>query len=245
MLSSVFVFSGFRSLRNPDAAAPLAEAFLEKAKSVLPQPLSDLVPTDGATAVRINAAVHVVGGLMLSTGRMPRLSSLTLAASMVPTTFAGHAFWTYDDPAARSQHQTQFFKNLALMGGLLIAAVDTEGKPSVAWRTRAAAHQAGEAVASALPSGGESSETAALFEETIGNVAKAAKEHSAHLASVAKEQAPVVAEAAKEGGEAVMEAAREQAPVVAEAVQERAAKVGRRAAKQAAKAAKRAQAKVE
>ena len=32
-----------------------------------------------------------------------------------------------------------FFKNLSMLGGLLLAAVDTEGRPGVAWRAKHAA----------------------------------------------------------------------------------------------------------
>lgn len=128
MLASTFVVAGVRSMRSPDHSAPMAEAFLEKARSVLPQPIAGLLPSDGASAVRANAAVHFVGGLLLTTGRMTRVSSLALAATLVPTTLAGHAFWTYDDPAQRNMHQIQFLKNLSMMGGLLLAAAD--GKPA-------------------------------------------------------------------------------------------------------------------
>lgn len=124
MLSAVFVVAGFNTLRNPDAAAPAAAAFMDKAKSVVPQPLGGLLPKDGAAAVRFNGAVHVVAGLLLATGRVPRLASLTLAASLIPTTVAGHAFWAQDDPAARRQHLLQFAKNVSVMGGLMLAATD-------------------------------------------------------------------------------------------------------------------------
>jgi len=43
---------------------------------------------------------------------------------MVPTTVAGHAYWSHEDPAARAQHRIQFHKNLAMIGGLLFAVVD-------------------------------------------------------------------------------------------------------------------------
>jgi hypothetical protein len=33
----------------------------------------------------------------------------------------------------------QFFKNVSMVGGLLLAGVDTEGRPGVAWRARRAA----------------------------------------------------------------------------------------------------------
>ncbi|WP_446665659.1 DoxX family protein [Flexivirga sp. B27] len=243
MLSSIFVVAGFNSLRNPDHAAPAAAPVLDKCRAMLPQQVASLVPADPATGVRVNGAVHVVGGLLLATGKFPRVASSVLAATLVPTTLAGHPFWQEDDPAKRAQQQIHFFKNVSLFGGLLIAAVDTEGKPSVAWRSRAAAQHAGEAVSSSLSSG-EGADTISSFKETVGNVAEAAKEHSAHLADVAKEQAPVVAEAARERGEAVAEAFREHGPVVAEAVRERGGRAGRRAAKQAAKAAKQARAQL-
>jgi hypothetical protein len=54
----------------------------------------------------------------------------------VPTTLAGHQFWNESDPAQKANHRVHFFKNVSMLGGLLLAAVDTEGKPGVAWRTR-------------------------------------------------------------------------------------------------------------
>jgi hypothetical protein len=57
-----------------------------------------------------------------------------LSASIVPTTVAGHAFWNETDPVVRKQQRTQFLKNLGLLGGLLLATVDTEGKPGLAYR---------------------------------------------------------------------------------------------------------------
>ena len=66
-------------------------------------------------------------------------TALALAASLVPTTYAGHPFWEEKDPGARAAQRTQFFKNTSMLGGLLLASVDTEGRPGVAWRARRAA----------------------------------------------------------------------------------------------------------
>jgi uncharacterized membrane protein YphA (DoxX/SURF4 family) len=66
----------------------------------------------------------VVGGTLLALGRAPRLSALALAGSLIPTTLAGHAYWTVEDPAARKQQRIHFHKNMALIGGLLFAALD-------------------------------------------------------------------------------------------------------------------------
>jgi uncharacterized membrane protein YphA (DoxX/SURF4 family) len=118
-------------------AGRVAERVPELAEKIAP---GIPVPTDPATLIRINGGVQILAGLALATGRAPRLSAAVLAASLVPTTYAGHPFWEEKDKAARAGQRIQFFKNLSMMGGLLLAAVDTEGKPGLAWRTRHAAH---------------------------------------------------------------------------------------------------------
>ncbi|WP_324275696.1 hypothetical protein [Blastococcus brunescens] len=60
----------------------------------------------------------------------------------MPTTLAGHRFWEEDDPKVSFEKIAHFVKNLGLIGGLLLATVDTEGKPSVGYRARRAAKRA-------------------------------------------------------------------------------------------------------
>jgi uncharacterized membrane protein YphA (DoxX/SURF4 family) len=62
--------------------------------------------------------------VLLALGVAPRLSALVLAGSMIPTTLAAHRFWTVEDPEVRKQQQVQFHKNMAMIGGLLFAALD-------------------------------------------------------------------------------------------------------------------------
>jgi putative oxidoreductase len=93
-------------------------------------------------AVRINGAVQLVAGSLLALGRWPRLSALAIAATLVPTTLAGHRFWEAEEDEVQAQQRTHFLKNLSMLGGLLIASADTAGSPSVAWRTRHAAKSA-------------------------------------------------------------------------------------------------------
>ena len=85
----------------------------------------------------------MVAGTLLALGRFPRLSALALAATLVPTTAAGHRFWEAEEDADRAQQRIHFLKNLSMFGGLLIAAADTSGQPSLAWRTRHGAQAAG------------------------------------------------------------------------------------------------------
>ncbi|MEU6391003.1 DoxX family protein [Streptomyces sp. NPDC046939] len=133
MLASVFVTSGLTTLRDPARVAPAAEPVATPVARRVPP-----LPEDPEELVRINAAVQVGAGLLLAAGRMPRVASLALAGSLVPTTLAGHAWWKEKDPEKRALQRTQFMKNLSLIGGLLIAAADTHGKPSVAYRARGA-----------------------------------------------------------------------------------------------------------
>ena len=57
-----------------------------------------------------------------------------------------HAFWKEQDPEVRERQKVQFLKNLGLLGGLLLAAVDTEGKPGLAYRAHLASDSAHRAV---------------------------------------------------------------------------------------------------
>ena len=141
LLAAVFVNSGIDTLRNPQPRVARAESLVAK----LAQSLS--LPDDTEQIVKVNAGVQVAAGVLLAIGRFPRLAATALAVSLVPTTLAGHAFWEENDPAARGQQQTQFLKNAGLLGGLVLAMFDTEGEPSVAWRTKHAAERARRRVA--------------------------------------------------------------------------------------------------
>lgn len=142
LLASLFLYAGANSVKNASALAPKAAKVTDKIVPLAQKSLPVSVPSDPSTLVRVNGAAQVVAGLALATGRAPRLSSGVLAASLVPTTLAGHAFWDAENPEEKKAQLLQFLKNTSLLGGLLIAAGDTEGKPGVAWRARRAAKDA-------------------------------------------------------------------------------------------------------
>lgn len=128
MLSGVFIAGGLSQLKDPARLAPAAEQ--------IATPLAEKtqLPNDPEMVVRINGAVMLIGGAMLATNKFPRVASVVLAASLIPSTYVGHPFWKEEDEEAAKMHQTQFLKNVGLLGGLILAAVDTEGKPGLAWR---------------------------------------------------------------------------------------------------------------
>ncbi|MYX74474.1 DoxX family protein [Streptomyces sp. SID3915] len=133
-LASMFIAGGMNSVRRPQDVATAAEPVV--------RPVTDRVavlPERTEQLVRLNGAVQVAGGVLLGLGRFPRLSALALAATLVPTTLAGHRFWEAEDDSDRAQQRIHFLKNLSMLGGLLIAADDTGGSPSLLWRGRHAA----------------------------------------------------------------------------------------------------------
>lgn len=142
MLASMFVVGGYSAIRNPSALAPRVQPVTDRlvplAKRVLP---SAPIPEDTVTLVRLTGVVQVVAGLALATGKAPRLASLTLAASTLPALTA-HRFWEESDPGTKADERAHFLKNVSMTGGLLLAGVDTAGKPGLAWRAQHVAKDA-------------------------------------------------------------------------------------------------------
>lgn len=165
LLAGVFVSGGIDTLRNPPPR-------VEKAGRA---GVGELPFGDPEQLTKINAGVQVGAGLLLATNRLPRLAALALAGSLVPTTYAGHPFWAEKDKAARKGQQIHFFKNLAILGGLLTAAVDTGGRESVP-------HRAKRAVADATDRGAATSRKARKASAKAR--AKAAKQASKQASKV-------------------------------------------------------------
>ncbi len=138
LLAAIFVSGGINELRDPGGHAEAVRPFLDLAKGSLPTDFD----ADNPTLVQVDGAVKVGAGTLLALGRFPRLSALLLAGSLVPTTVGAHAFWEIDDGEERANQQIQFFKNAGMLGGLLLAAADTGGKPSLTYQAKQARQHA-------------------------------------------------------------------------------------------------------
>ncbi|MFW0793034.1 DoxX family protein [Gordonia sp. CPCC 205515] len=226
MLASVFVYAGIDSLRNPHKRAEMATPLIDKSVDVLPNSVTDSVPTEPLTLVRANGAVQVGGGVLLATGKFPRVASLALAGSLIPTTIAGHAFWEETDPVKKSMQRTQFLKNTSLLGGLLIAAVDTEAKPSLAWRGRRKAAAATAAVSAAIPLASSGSDSAwDTIREKSAEGAHSLSALSADAAETVKHRAPELAAAARDRSIDAAEVIKQRGPELAEVTKDRSAEI--------------------
>uniref|UniRef100_UPI0024568211 DoxX family protein n=1 Tax=Nocardia abscessus TaxID=120957 RepID=UPI0024568211 len=139
LLATAFVVDGVDTLRRPDERVKAANALLERGQRQLPEEIATKLPSNPTTVVQVNALAQVSGGVLLALGKAPRLAALVLAATVVPAAVTEQDFWNEQDPARKSAKRTAFLKDLGLLGGLMIAAADTEGKPSLGWRGRRAA----------------------------------------------------------------------------------------------------------
>ena len=175
MLASIFIIQGLDSLLHPDTKAPAAEKVVRPLAERVPA-----VPDNVEQAVRLNGAVQLVAGSLLAIGKFPRLSAAALAATLIPTTAAGHRFWESNDKQERAQQKVHFLKNVTMLGGLLIAAGDTAGNPSIAWRGRHAATTAKREAA--LQAKTLQAEAKTVSAKTQARAAKAAAKTSAKAA---------------------------------------------------------------
>ena len=133
MLASIFVVSGIRVLLDPGAKADVSKRVTDRVGPLI-EKVDPRLPSDPRSLIRIKAGMDVAAGLLLGTGRLTRPAALVLAANLIPTTIAGHPAWERSNPQ-RAQHETHLLKNLGLLGGLLLAAADTQGKPGLKYRT--------------------------------------------------------------------------------------------------------------
>src|ERR1700716_190163 len=147
LLGAIFVYGGINALRHLEHHIQAAKPFLDKTVGKAADKMPDRGPTEPAPLGRVDALVKIGAGLALAFGILPRLAALLLTGSLVPTTLAGHRVWEGGDPQERSAQQIQFMKKLGLVGGLLLASADTEGKPSLGWRVRQVAQDVADSVA--------------------------------------------------------------------------------------------------
>lgn len=142
LLAGTFVFGGLSAWKRSSTLAGQAAKIVDPIREGLPgSPTAEQL-------VKVNAGVQVLAGGLFALGVAPRVMAVVLGSSLVPTTLAGHRFWEMEDDAEKTRHRVQFVKNGALIGGLIFAALDTGGRPSVFWSGRRAFGGLADSVAS-------------------------------------------------------------------------------------------------
>ena len=78
----------------------------------------------------VAAPAEVLGGLFLIFGFATRYTVLVLLFFMIVAAFSSHAFWSVP-PAQRGNQGAHFWKNITIMGGLVILFVTAGGRASL------------------------------------------------------------------------------------------------------------------
>jgi putative oxidoreductase len=78
----------------------------------------------------ISVPVEFFGGLALMFGLATRYFALIFVVFMLVATFSSHRYWTYPAAAQRVQ-ETNFYKNMAILGGIFFLFVVGPGRLSI------------------------------------------------------------------------------------------------------------------
>jgi uncharacterized membrane protein YphA (DoxX/SURF4 family) len=128
MLASSFVLAGMDKLKNADDTATQLSPLLRRAAESLP------FQTNEKVLARVIGGTQIGAGVLLALGKSARLAATILA---VISALNGYVEWRSADASskdARDARRKQLLKNVSLTGGVLLAAVDTNGRPGLAWR---------------------------------------------------------------------------------------------------------------
>jgi len=144
LLATKFIRDGYTAVRHPvprDSSEGTGNDPLARLASRY-----SFLPDDPEQLARLRGAVQLGAGVLLALGRAPRWASAALVVTLVPAAWAAYSDGPAGDPDERAARRAELLANVSLAGGLLIAAADTHGKPSLAYRTRHAADHASDAL---------------------------------------------------------------------------------------------------
>lgn len=171
LLASSFVLTGIDRLRNTEATAAALRPALDRLSKAVPSAAS--VTSNEKQVAKVLGAAHLGAALLLGIGRFSRLSALVLVGTSSLNAVVEFNNADSSTAKARKERRNQLIKNLSLVGAVLIAAVDTNGRPSWAWR---AEHFAEDARRNALALSSDTRRTArSLARDTEKRLKKAEK----------------------------------------------------------------------
>jgi len=79
----------------------------------------------------VGATVEFVGGILIITGLKARYASLLMILFVIVATGISHRYWDFAEAAARRAQESQFFKNLSIIGGFILLFATGPGRFSL------------------------------------------------------------------------------------------------------------------
>lgn len=132
LIASSFVFSGVERLRTAGATAPQLKPVLAGVTKVVPSAAA--VTSNEKLVGQVLGATQIGAALLLGIGRFSRFSALLLTVTTTVNTLVDYRSADSATPEDKKARRSQLLKNLSLIGAVLLASVDTNGRPGVAWR---------------------------------------------------------------------------------------------------------------
>jgi uncharacterized membrane protein YphA (DoxX/SURF4 family) len=195
LLASSFIIAGADKLKNADETAEQLSPVLRRAADALP------VRVEEKTLARAIGATQLSAGVLFAFGKAPRLSASVLALTSALNTFVEWRTADIGTPELRSARRAALLKNASLAGGVLLASVDTAGRPSMAWRAQHFAADAAKATRGARVDAAKAAQSvradAARSAQTVRTDAAKAARQAAKKARRVRADALKAARAAK------------------------------------------------
>ncbi|MDM7989770.1 DoxX family membrane protein [Arthrobacter sp. zg-Y877] len=132
LLATGFVAAGVERLRNADQTAEQLTPTLKMIGKTVPAAAA--VTSNPALVAKVVGYTQVGAATMLGMGKFSRLASFLLAGTAALTSVVEYRNAEASTAAERKERRSQLLKNLSLIGGVLLSAVDTNGRPGLAWR---------------------------------------------------------------------------------------------------------------
>ncbi|WAP52773.1 DoxX family protein [Arthrobacter sp. ATA002] len=132
LLATGFIAAGVDRLRDADQTAEQLRPTLNRVGGMVPS--ASAVSGNPQLVAKVLGATQVGAGALLALGKLPRLSGVLLAGTAVLNAVVEYKNADTDTPDERKARRAALLKNLSLIGAVLLVAVDTNGRPGLAWR---------------------------------------------------------------------------------------------------------------
>ncbi|GAA1359746.1 DoxX family protein [Brevibacterium luteolum] len=128
MLASAYIANGVSRIKHPQAATDSITPVINAVKKQVD------IPIDAELAARATGVAQVAAGSLLAIGKFPRFSATVLVGTYLIDVIGEQLLTPKEE-----RSQVSLLTKTSMIGGALIASVDTAGKPGLAWRVQHAA----------------------------------------------------------------------------------------------------------
>ncbi|NKE10066.1 MULTISPECIES: DoxX family membrane protein [Kocuria] len=132
LLATGYIVNGIDSFRNSSTAAEHLDPALKTVRRAVPQAAPAL--QNSAVVAQGLAAAQVGAAALFALGKAPRLASTVLISTTAVNAYLDFRAADNGTKEERAARRNSGLKNVSLVGATMLAAVDTDGSPSLMWR---------------------------------------------------------------------------------------------------------------